>query len=329
MSQPPEPGMRISVLLLTYGEPPSAGFAEQYSYSLEILKRLTRKVAPIPRVLLPLLALRRAFIRTKTWKRESYASPLESITTQQAQMLEQALTRTHTENQYKVTPVWEFRPPFLNGVLCDLESLLPERIILLPMYVADSDFTTNISKPLVEARTQAGVQPSPEYAGGFCKDDELADLMGQFVMEQIAEKGWGGYLAESALVLGSHGTLVDGPATMNTGLSDMLSLYEAIQNRLSSRFAHVTPGWLNHTAGGTWITPDLGQAMRDITQKGLRRMVYFPFGFLADNAETELESRRIYKKHKGLDVLHLPCMNTHPSLIDYLARNIDNLHAGS
>ena len=49
--------MTRHVVLVTYGEPTTASFSEQLVYSWRILVGLTRTVAPIPRPLLPVIAL--------------------------------------------------------------------------------------------------------------------------------------------------------------------------------------------------------------------------------------------------------------------------------
>ena len=72
--------MRRHVVLITYGEPPNASFTGQLRYSWRILLGLARLVAPIPRALLPLVALSRARSRNRLWSDESYGSPLEALT---------------------------------------------------------------------------------------------------------------------------------------------------------------------------------------------------------------------------------------------------------
>jgi Fe2+ transport system protein FeoA len=64
------------------------------------------------------------------------------------------------------------------------------------------------------------------------------------------------------------------------------------------------------------------RALRDVAERRLRRVVYFPFGFLADNAETLLEGRQALREEPGLEPLHLPCLNTDPGLLKALAAQI-------
>ena len=76
--------MSYHVILLTYGEPPTASFPDQLTYSWRILVGLTRTVAPIPKAAIPAIALSRGWGRNKLWRERQYGSPLEMITDEQA-----------------------------------------------------------------------------------------------------------------------------------------------------------------------------------------------------------------------------------------------------
>jgi hypothetical protein len=56
-----------------------------------------------------------------------------------------------------------------------------------------------------------------------------------------------------------------------------------------------------------------------VADAGFSRAVYFPYGFLADNAETQLEGRIALRAHPGLDALHLESLNTFHPLIEALS----------
>lgn len=319
------PRPRVTILMLTYGEPPEPAFGEQYRYSLSILRRLTRRVAPIPRFLLPLIAFRRARGRVRTWREEAYRSPLESITREQAQALAAKLAADDPARAYEVRPVYEFRPPLLPEVLHGLRHDPPDRLFLLPMYLSDSDFTTGISVTDLETyvRRYGPFQPEPRRIGQFSEDDALAELMGRFVLEQLRAAGWSeGDMKAAGLLLGVHGTLVNGPPGIDTGYGTTQAFYQRLAERLAPRFASAEVGWMNHRVGGEWTKPELEESAAEMAKRGLRRVVYFPFGFLADNAETELEGRTVLRQQPDLEVTHLPCLNAWPPFIDYLAARV-------
>ncbi|MBN1476359.1 ferrochelatase, partial [Candidatus Sumerlaeota bacterium] len=169
---------RVLTLALTYGEPPEARFGPQFRYSLSILRRLTRRVAPIPRPILPLIALLRGRTRVKTWRKENFSSPLERITEEQARSLAAVLRQRDPSREYDVRVVYEFRPPLLPEVLDGLGANPPDRLLLMPMYLPDSDFTTGISRDDVRAwerRRGRPFTPTPELVGEFSEDEVVVD----------------------------------------------------------------------------------------------------------------------------------------------------------
>ena len=79
---------------------------------------------------------------------------------------------------------------------------------------------------------------------------------------------------------------------------------------------------MNHVRGGEWTSPDLESALNEVKKQGIQNLVYYPFGFLADNAETQLEGQLELQKFPRLNILHLPCFNTWPPFLHYLADRI-------
>ena len=63
------------------------------------------------------------------------------------------------------------------------------------------------------------------------------------------------------------------------------------QHGCRGQFGMVVNGWLNHTRGGRWTEPPIEEALARVKASGFSRVVYYPYGFLADNAESELEGR--------------------------------------
>ena len=137
---------RVAVLCLTYGEPAEHAWRVQYEYSHSILNRLTRRVAPIPKFVTPLLAARRGLIRKKTFSEKNYHSPLEPFSDAQAKGIRQHLEEKRPGVEFDVRVVCEFRAPFIWTILDDLKKNPPDEIVLMPMYVAESDFTSGVSR---------------------------------------------------------------------------------------------------------------------------------------------------------------------------------------
>jgi protoheme ferro-lyase len=303
--------MSRHVVLLTYGEPPEARFGSQLAYSWRILWGLTRRVAPIPPFVLPFIALARARFRTGLWRKHGYVSPIESITGEQAEALAAELA-SGADGQWRVHVAYEFRRPLLAEVLAALPATEP--VAVLPMYVAESEFTHDIARGQVAALGPRGARVTPGLDA-----EVLGAISARHILAELARRGVTPG-ADWALVLAAHGTLVDPPRPMNTGWAATEAVADAIARRLGPCFGRVQRGWLNHTVGGTWTSPAADVAVRELVAAGFRRLVYFPYGFLADNAESQLEGRVLLAAQPGLaQVEHLPCLNAHAGLAEALA----------
>jgi len=314
--------MRRHVILITYGEPPTAAFSTHLQYSWRILLGLTRLVAPIPSALLPIIAVGRGRSRNRLWTEEGYGSPLEPITEAQARGLEIALRRDHPETDWQVHVAYEFRDPLLTTLL---DNLPPgEPVDVLPMYAADSAFTHEISRLTVHDWSLRGdrarAQSAPVRVLAALDEEVLAEHSARFIARELDERRIGG--RDWALVLAAHGTLLEPPRPMETGRVATERICEAIRRRLVDRFGGIYGGWLNHTRGGRWTEPPMDETLRAVAIAGFQNVVYFPYGFLADNAESELEGRVFLRAHHWDQAVHLPCLNAQPEFLGALGQHV-------
>jgi ferrochelatase len=307
------------VILLTYGEPPSPDYRAQLKYSWRILLGLTRTVAPIPRPVLPIIALSRARSRRSLWSVERYASPLEAITRAQAGALHRALGAVGDGNDWRVHVAYEFRDPLLTDVLESIPAA--EAVDVVPMYAADSSFTHGISRmTLRDWERHRGGRAAAVRVVPPLEEGEFAAISARFVERELDARGIGG--PGWALVLAAHGTLLDPRPGIETGRVATERIAAGIAQRLAGRFDTVSNGWLNHKFGGRWTEPPVKEALSRVAGAGFRRVVYFPFGFYSDNAETELEGRVALRSQAWQEVAHLPCLNDDPALAEALARGL-------
>jgi hypothetical protein len=123
--------------------------------------------------------------------------------------------------------------------------------------------------------------------------------------------------------------VLDPPKPIDTGREATEALCADIAARLASRFGLVVNGWLNHTRGGRWTEPPVDEALRHVVEAGYRKIVYFPYGFLGDNAESQLEGRVALEAMTAasgdsprVEARHLPCLNVAPALMELLARQV-------
>lgn len=303
------------VVLVTYGEPPAPSFAEQLAYSWRILIGLTRTIAPIPRAALPLIALARARSRCRVWRRWRYESPLEAITRRQAAALARVLAEASPGDAWSTQVAYEFRRPRLGEVL---DAIPPDDAVwVAPMYVADSTFTHELSRVVVR-RLQASVRPNLRVLPAI-DAETLAQISAEHVLQHVRAEFKG---PNVALVLAAHGTLIDPPQPIQTGCAETERVCEAIRRRLAPCFGMVASGWLNHARGGRWTEPPINETLRRVCERGFTKVAYFPYGFLADNAESQLEGRLALAGEPALRAVVVPCLNDAPGLARALAARL-------
>jgi len=305
------------VILVTYGEPPYATFGSQLRYSWRILLGLTRSVAPIPAVMVPVIALARARLRVKLWKDEAYGSPLEPLTRAQASAIETELRASAPEIAWRVHVAYEFRDPLLTDMLGKLPA--DALVLVVPMYLADSAFTHELTRRCANQSARADgsrVRVLPPL-----DEEQIAEASAQHILRELAARNVSTG-PEVALLLAAHGTLLEPPKPIETGRIATERVAQAIQSRLKTRFGRVQIGWLNHVYGGRWTEPAADVALRDLEKAGFRRVVYFPFGFLADNAESQLEGRVALRAAPALQAVHLPCLNSDADLVRTVSKQV-------
>ena len=307
------------IVLVTYGEPITPAFVEQLVYSWRILLGLTRTVADIPAPLIPVIALSRARGRNALWKKHDYSSPLEPVTLEQAAQLRDTLAH-QTDDRWKIHVAYEFRDPLLSTVIGQLPR--NETVVVVPMYAADSSFTHDLSRTTVRNLTQDRtartiVLPAIDI-------DVLAQVSANHVMHALGPDT--AKTRTTALVLAAHGTLLKPTKPIETGLLATELLRCRIEQRLSSCFGIVVNGWLNHTRGGKWTDPPIEEALKRVSDAGFRDVVYYPYGFLADNAESQLEGRLAAAGQPELKVRFVQCLNGSPDLAQVIASQVLAAH---
>ena len=314
------------VILITYGEPPSPDFGAQLKYSWRILLGLTRTVAPIPKPVLPIIALSRARSRRRLWRQERYGSPLEAITHAQAGHLRSSLAALDPATDWRVHVAYEFRDPLLTDILDAIPGGEPADIV--PMYVADSSFTHGISRmTLRDWERRRGARAAPVRVVAPIGEGDFAAISADFVARQLDARAIGG--PDWALVLAAHGTLLEPRRGVDTGRGATECICAGVSQRLAGRFGLVVNGWLNHKFGGRWTEPPIDDALAQVAKAGFRRVVYFPYGFSADNAESQLEGRLALRLQPQLEAVHLPCINDDATLTGAIARQIAKASASN
>lgn len=321
--------MSVGVILTTYGEPRRNALADQWVYSYRILKRLTRKVARIPGPALPVIATVRARQRVSLWREHGFVSDLEPLHEATVAALEAELGR-RGQGGVVVRHAYEFRRPDLADALGELRERGCERFVVVPMYIAEGDFTHGVTRiALEEAVRRHGAWCGPgrvevcSLTADGAWEERLAGELAAHCVEALRDRGVEDH-AGWALLLAAHGTVVTAREGVDNGLVHFGRVLTRVKRVLRPRFGLVRVGWLNHTKGGKWTTPAVPEALRYVRARGFDKLVYFPWGFTTDNAETALEGRVFVGEMEEpfARVEHLECMNARAGFVALLADRV-------
>lgn len=261
------------------------------------------------------------------FRAENWHSPLEEISRKQVAAIQKHLNEMRPDVEFTVRLVLEFRKPYIWTVLRELFKTRPDEVIVLPLYVADSNFTSGVSKAdLKEFAVKFSNKvplPAPRYVEGFGFDERAGKLLADFIWSHCERAGWTEEKTrQSVLILGAHGTIIRLPKTIESGARETRWLFGQIRKHLKPKFRSVRIGWLNHTLGGTWTFPAVTESAGESQASGIKNVVYLPFGFIADNGETQLEGKQQLGEFQWDDMLYLPCPNDDEPLMQLLAQRI-------
>ncbi|MCS7014219.1 MAG: ferrochelatase [Chloroherpetonaceae bacterium] len=319
---------KIGVLVTTFGEVEQLSLRTLLPNSWRILDLITSRIANLPFPLKAFIALMRSLKRKREWTKHRYRSKLSAINRAQAQALAQALQTGmqvgQTDVEFIVKDAYYFTEPYFEDVLTALHTAC-DGIVLLPMIPIESDFACGV-----------GCYLTLEHLGdtAFSKVRVIKHLWNnsdfiQLSLNHLFEHWQPSTAKKVGLALVAHGTLVrdrNGEIPkFNTGYRETLAFFErlkaAIECDSRNRFSSIKLGALNHRLGGTWMPETLERALEEFKAEQIDEVVIFPFGFLADNSEADLEAI-LQVQAAGYPMQYVPCLNDSPDFINWLAARV-------
>uniref|UniRef100_A0A7C3VFK9 Ferrochelatase n=1 Tax=Planktothricoides sp. SpSt-374 TaxID=2282167 RepID=A0A7C3VFK9_9CYAN len=329
-SQPANQQQRVAVLLMGYGEVES--YADFANYNEQALNLLTAKFAPVPAWIYPPLAKLLALFDWHEWSHQhhQFISPHNAIFERQRQGIEEQL-QTRWGDRVKVFKAFNFCAPFLPAqVLAEIKSEGFEKLLIYPLLVVDSIFTSGIAIEQVnkaldslrggENQWLSGIR----YIPSFYNETAYIDLMVQLVEEQIAAQLAGTYLAsEIGIVLLNHGCPQEAKG-FTSGIVESQALYDLVRGKLIHRYPLISVGWLNHqTPLIEWTQPHAHLAASNLIQLGAKAVVFLPIGFATENHETLLDVHHIIheleRRYPDVTYFQMPCVNDRPEFLTMAA----------
>nr|WP_175586914.1 ferrochelatase [Nostoc sp. UIC 10630] len=325
---------RVAVLLMGYGEVES--YEDFANYNEQALNLLTAKFAPVPTWIYPPLAKLLALFDRHEWghTHHDFISPHNAIFEQQRAGIEKNLQEKWGD-KVQVFKAFNFCAPFLpNQVLAEIKNQGFEKLLIYPLLVVDSIFTSGIAieqvnNALVElADGEEHWVKAQRYIPSFFNEPAYIDLMAHLVEEKIAELA-GAYLpSQIGIVLMNHGCPHKAKG-FTSGIAESEAMYDLVRDKLINRYPLISVGWLNHdTPLIDWTQPNAEQAANNLIQLGAKVVIFMPIGFATENHETLLDVHHIIhaleKQHPGTNYVQMACVNDRPEFLAMVAQWADD-----
>ena len=321
---------RVAVLLMGYGEVES--YEDFANYNEQALNLLTAKFAPVPAWMYGPIARLLAIFDLHEWSHQhnNFISPHNAIFERQREGIERKLQEKWGD-RVKVFKAFNFCKPFLpEQVVAQIREEEFDRLLIYPLLVVDSIFTSGIAVEQANAALETGGDADEHwlknlrYIPSFYNEPAYVRLMAKMVEEKIAEKFAAKYLrSQIGIVLMNHGCPMKAKG-FTSGVLESEALYERTRAELIHRYPLVSVGWLNHdTPLIEWTQPNARLAAENLIQLGAKVIVFMPIGFVTENHETLLDVHHIIhavqRKHPSVACIQMPCANDNSEFLEMAA----------
>jgi ferrochelatase len=326
---------RVAVLLMGYGEVES--YDDFANYNEQALNLLTAKFAPVPTWIYPPLAKLLAAFDLHEWSHQhgNFISPHNAIFERQRAGIEENL-QAKWGDRVKVFKAFNFCAPFLpNQVLAEIKQQRFDKVLIYPLLVVDSIFTSGIAVEQVNQALDQLADSTEHWVKGlryipsFYDEPDYIDLVARLVEEKIKQELAVAHLpSQTGIVLMNHGCPHEAKG-FTSGITESQALYERVRERLIHRYPLISVGWLNHqTPLIKWTQPNADLAGRNLIDLGATALVFMPIGFATENHETLLDVEHIIqdlrRKRPDVTYVQMPCVNDHPEFLQMAANWADS-----
>jgi ferrochelatase len=321
------------VLVTTYGEVEPVTIRGLWPSSRKILETVTRQIAKIPPALMYMVADYRSLKHYVDWKLHGYHSSLNAINHAQAQLIASALAKHDAEVlktcRVDVQDANYFQPPYFEEVVRKAHGEY-DGIIVVPMFPIESAFSCGIGCQMAIDEYGASIFHHVAILSGLWSDPHLHQLYATYLYERLSVEPNFPRQGKLGLLLVVHGTLVRDrkgrPPSVFTGLEATMQFFQAMKQVMQQHpdcmFADVRQGCLNHSRGGEWTSDTIEKALESFKRDGYDGVVMFPYGFFADNSETDYDAYNRLKRAAFPYSLYVPCVNEYPPFAEWIAKRV-------
>ncbi|MBN1928987.1 MAG: ferrochelatase [Chlorobiaceae bacterium] len=321
---------RYTVVLVTYGEVEKLSVRALWPSSRKIVQVVTRQIVQLPKLLIYMLADYRSARHYLDWKLHRYRSRLVEINRSQTRGVAEEFRRNPSlageGAEVEVSDAYYFVRPYLEEVI-EAARRQSDGILVVPMIPVESAFSCGPACQMATDLFGDGYLGFLRVVRGLWKDGELHRIYLDHLFGSFGSTGKPG---RQGLVLVIHGTIVRNRKgqrpSVFTGLEETFEFFRLMRDKIMADprnpFDEIRIGCLNHSRGGEWTPETVERAIGEFEQEGFDSVAMFPFGYFADNSETDYESRKLLDRSGIARKFYIPCINDSPAFTRWLASKI-------
>lgn len=298
------------VVLLNMGGPDTLDDVRPFLFNLFCDREIIRLgPAFMQKPLAWLIARRRAPKSKANYAKIGGGSPLKSISLQQAEALQQALS---AEGDYIVTVAMRYWYPFADQAIEMLLRRGVDQIILLSLYPHYSKATTGSSlhhfrqslvrlAPDLPLRIISSWPTQPSYILALAKN----------IMEGLQAFGD----REVAIIYSAHSLPVSFIREGDPYVDHIAATIEALE-KITGRKGRLC--YQSRSGPVEWLSPSTQETLERLAEEGCRNIFMVPISFVSDHIETLYEIDMLFKERAeqlGMCLRACNSLNTHPTFI--------------
>ncbi len=323
--------MKIAILLANMGGPDSLEAVEPYL--VEIFSDPDIIDIPLPKFLRnPLvhwLAKKRAPKSRQIYEKLGGKTPLLQITEQQAVALQQALN-SDSENQYQVFPAMRYWHPFMEEVWQKIVKQDFDQILVLSMYPFYSSTTSgSIFNELQRLLKKYNTSPTRvQFIDRFGSHPLFVQSMVEILKENLEQKESN---EPQHVLFSAHSIPMKRINQGDPYFEEVKQAVDALRLHFSEEQVKFYLSFQSKIGPVEWLSPSTEDKIEELALQGIKRLLVFPLGFVADNSETVYEIGMLYRdlaQEKGIEEYRrIEALNVRPSFIEALKQIVlENLN---
>ena len=324
---------KYAVVVTTYGEVEAVTVRNLWPNSRRILKVVTRQIVKIPTAMIYFIADYRSTKRYIDWKLNRYRSSLLTINRAQktgiAHFLLESGSDFFSKAEVNVFDAYYFVPPYLDDMLQQLQQEY-DGIVVVPMIPVESAFSCGVACQMVLDLYGDSSFCKVRVMSKLWKEDRLHCMYREYLFSQLSPAVRLHQKGKIGLVLVIHGTLVKNragnPPKLFTGLEETIAFFEVMKRKIMADpeniFTDVRQGCINHSTGGEWTADTIELVLEEFKREGYEGVVMFPYGFFADNSETEYDAWKKLAATEFTVSQYVRCINDSPAFARWLAGRV-------